>query len=239
MTLVHRILVFTKIPELEPFWETQSSYWLSSQVTQTSSLKYSYPEFNNLPSDPNSIQAAIANYINQQYGGGGGGGGGFFQSLFAQPSAAGGAQAQQPVAATQQLFHSRGGHPQATPHGSTPTVVHDWTTRIHFKKYELGVSCAVLIFLGKVPDDPKEWRTAPTYVGSHHSFVNSAASQCDNCRSQGEVSVEGFVHLNTYIAKKSGLHSYEPSEVIPYLKNNLHWRIQAVRVIPLLSCCRR
>ena len=230
MIPVHHILVFTKIPELEPFWESQTSYWLSSQVTQTSGLAYSYPEFNNLPSDPGQVQSAIGNYINQQYGGGGG-----FQSLFAQPPAAGGAQAQQPVEATHHLFHSRGGHPQTTPqpaHGA-PSVVNDWTTRIHFKKYELGLSCAVLIFLGHVPENPKDWRTAPTYVGSHHSFVNSAASQCDNCRSQGEVVVEGFVHLNSYIAKKSGLSSYEPREVIPYLKNNLHWRIQAVRVFPL------
>jgi tyrosinase len=213
--------------KLEPFWESQTNYWLSSQVTQTSGLAYSYPEFNNLPSDPGAVQSAIGNYINQQYGGGGGGG--FFQSLFAQPPAAGGAQAQQPVEATHHLFHSRGGHPQTSPqpaHGA-PSVINDWTARIHFKKYELGLSCAVLIFLGNVPENPKDWRTAPSYVGSHHSFVNSAASQCDNCRSQGEVVVEGFVHLNSYIAKKSGLSSYEPKEVIPYLKNNLHWRIQA------------
>jgi hypothetical protein len=54
---------------------------------------------------------------------------------------------------------------------------------------------AVLIFLGQVPNDPSQWHTAPTFVGSHHAFVNSAASQCDNCgREQADLVVESFVH---------------------------------------------
>jgi tyrosinase len=110
-----------------------------------------------------------------------------------------------------------------------PNALNDWTVRIHFKKYELGGSFAVLIFLGEVPGDASQWRTSRSLVGSHHAFVNSAASQCDNCRDQADLVVEGFVHLNSAIAAKSGLSSYEPDVVIPYLKDNLHWRIQAVR----------
>jgi tyrosinase len=244
-------LVFTKILALTPFWETQTTYWLSSQTTATGNLKYSYPEFNGLDlGNQNAVKAAIGNYINQQYGGG------VFSlfrsgaptSLFAQP-AAGGAQAPaqghsgspitEAVSAVKRAasndvhqFHSRGGNPhtaQKPEHGQEgPNVLYDWTVRIHFKKYELGGSFAVLIFLGQVPNDPSQWRTAPTFVGSHHAFVNSAASQCDNCRDQADLVIEGFVHLNSAIAERSGLSSFDPSVVTPYLKENLHWRVQAV-----------
>jgi tyrosinase len=252
--------VFTEIPALTPFWETQTTYWLSSQTTATGKLNYSYPEFNGLDlGDQDAVRNAIGNYINQQYGGGGGVFS-FLQSgpptsLFAQ-SAPGGAQApaqghsgssiteavssvKAAAADIVHPFHSRGGNPhtaQKPEYGKDgPNVLRDWTVRIHFKKYELNGSFAVLIFLGEVPNDPSRWRTAPTFVGSHHAFVNSAASQCDNCREQADLVVEGFVHLNSAIAERSGLSSFDPSVVIPYLQQNLHWRVQAVRVVLLCS----
>jgi tyrosinase len=214
----------------------------------TANLKYSYPEFNGLtPGNTSANRIAIANYIERQYGDGG-----FsrFQttSLLAQP-AADDAQATEAVADVQSAdadvhpFRSRGGplHTAHKPeHGKeAPSVLYDWTARIHFKKYELGESCAVLIFVGDVPEDPSHWRTCPSLCGSHHAFVNTEASQCDNCRDQADIVVEGFVHLNSYIAEKSGLSSYDPSVVTPYLKDNLHWRIQAVRVFPFLASRRR
>ena len=112
-------------------------------------------------------------------------------------------------------------------------MIHDYTVRIHFKKNELGGSFSVLIFLGDVPNDHSEWRKCDAFVGTHYAFVNGAASQCGNCRNQTDIYSEGFVHLNSTIAKRSGLSSYEPEEVLPYLKENLHWRIQAVRILLL------
>ncbi|KAI9443337.1 photo-regulated tyrosinase [Lactarius indigo] len=241
---------------LTPFWDSQAGYWR---------LHYSYPEFNNLPSDPAARRAAIANYINQQYGGS------TFSTLrtagpavsfLAQPPAAGGASAapapapaastpaaSTPVPAAAGTVHpsaSRGGHP--TPH-TAAKAEHgqevqqwfpdwhntDWTARIHFKKYELGQSFAVLLFLGEVPEDASQWRTSPSFVGAHVAFVNSAADQCANCREQAEIVAEGFVHLNTAIAKLSGLSSFDPTVVTPYLRDNLHWRVQAVALDRLPS----
>jgi tyrosinase len=63
--------------------------------------------------------------------------------------------------------------------------------------------------------------------------VSSHTDQCANCSEQEELVVEGFVHLNEGIAKYSGLSSYEPSVVTPYLKNNLHWRVQTVDRTPV------
>jgi tyrosinase len=105
------------------------------------------------------------------------------------------------------------------------TLVHDWTCRIHCKKHELGGSYWVVIFLGEVPDDPKQWRTCPSFVGGHYVFVSSGQ--------RGDTLTEGFVHLNNAIASRSGLSSFEPNVVVPYLQDNLEWRIEAVRVLSL------
>jgi Tyosinase C-terminal domain len=128
---------------------------------------------------------------------------------------------------------SQESHPSAAERGEPgsggPNVIYDWTVRIHFKSHELGQSFSVLIFLGDVPDDPSQWMKAPSYVGSHVAFVSSAAEQYGN--SQSDTVSEGFVHLNSVLARRSGLPSFEPHVVSPYLRENLHWRIKAVR------CC--
>jgi len=242
---------------LTPFWNTQTGFWNSSGTTTTAGLHYTYPEFNGLNmSDPTAVQRAIANYIMRQYGGSG------FSSFastgpalsfLAQQPAAGSAPASAqdatPAAAAavsavksaaeeiRHPFASRGGHPHTAETGEHgregPNVVHDWTVRVHFKKYELSQSFAVLIFLGAVPDDASQWRTSASFVGSHVAFVNSAADQCANCRDQADVVSEGFVHLNSTIANRSGLSSYEPNVVIPYLRDGLHWRIQGTDRTPV------
>jgi tyrosinase len=58
-------------------------------------------------------------------------------------------------------------------------------------------------------------------------LVNSLADQCDHCHDQANHKVEGFVHLNNAIAKLSNCPSFEPDVVIPYLRENLHWRVVA------------
>ncbi|KAG9029812.1 hypothetical protein FS837_003464 [Tulasnella sp. UAMH 9824] len=103
---------------------------------------------------------------------------------------------------------------------------YEWSARVHAKKFELGGSYSVLIFLGPVPDDPKQWRTSPSYVGAHHVFANSRMEDCENCRRNSTENVEGFVSLNEAIAAHSGLNSFEPSVVEPYLKKELSWRVQ-------------
>ena len=188
-----------------------------------------------------AVATAIANYINRQYGGGQvlPSGGLPAVSLLAQAPAAEAAQAAAAAQAVsvQSIPPSLGAPPA---HGAPPTpgvppahgssnVIYDWAARIHAKKFELGQGYAILIFLGDVPGDEVHWRTYPSFVGAHCAFVNTATDQCANCREQEELVVEGFVHLNEAIAKHSDLSSYEPSVVAPYLKNNLHWRVQAVR----------
>ncbi|KAI0270015.1 photo-regulated tyrosinase [Gloeopeniophorella convolvens] len=227
---------------LTPFWDSRTGFWASAETTKTSKLGYSYPEFNGLDlSNTSAVQAAIAKYINQQYGGSSA-----FISFAAAPPATLAAQpaagpdstaklaagAGSAAASVSHPFASRGGAAQAATQSpqtqSASNSIQDWTARICFKKYELGGSFAVLLFLGEVPTDAALWRTSPNFVGSHYAFVNSAAEQCANCREQADVESEGFVHLNAAIARLSGLSSFEPGVVGPYLKESLHWRIQAV-----------
>ncbi|KAF7295866.1 Tyrosinase [Mycena chlorophos] len=115
---------------------------------------------------------------------------------------------------------------------NTPAIrrIPDWTARIQVKKFAVGMSFAVLIFLGPspIPANPRDWRFSEGYVGAHHVFVNGVPERCANCRTQREMIVEGFVHLNDGIAKHSGLHSLEPDVIEPYLKANLEWRVQKV-----------
>ena len=61
--------VFTNILDLTPFWISKSYYWSSSYVRETGSLRYTYPEFNDLKlGDLDAVQIAIANYVDQKYG---------------------------------------------------------------------------------------------------------------------------------------------------------------------------
>ena len=251
-----------QIPDLTPFWDSQTGFWVSSGTTKTEALHYTYPEFNDLK--PGEVQRAIANYVERQYGGDGtrpifppGEGHGPVVlppnrgpdvGLLAQPAAGGPppqvAQGASPAAAAapagkpaaeavRNPSASQGSRPYTAERGDPgrggPGVVHDWAVRIHVKKYELRQSFTVHIFLGEVPDDPLQWRKASSYVGSHSTFVNGSAEQCANCRAQADVVTEGFVHLNRALGRHSGLSSYEPQAVSPYLRENLHWRVQAVR----------
>ncbi|KAI0043594.1 tyrosinase [Auriscalpium vulgare] len=230
---------------LTPFWETQSGYWSSAQTTSTNKFEYSYPEFNGLDlGNPAAVKTAIAKIVNQLYGGI------VFHPLDSSDDTSTASASAAPVS-----FLARGGGsapapghpvPPAPPagHGQShytappppgppapaplPSNYYDWTARIRVKKYELGASFTVLLFLGAVPEDPAQWRSCAGFVGAHYAFVNSAADQCDNCRSQADTYAEGFVHLNYGISKHSGLNSYEPPVISPYLQRDLHWRVQRV-----------
>ncbi|KAK0480190.1 photo-regulated tyrosinase [Armillaria novae-zelandiae] len=223
---------------LTPFWDSQTGYWASSETTVTSKLGYTYPEFNGLNMGNSSVvQDAIAQVVNQLYGGP-------IFNLFSQtgPSttnllasrslAPSSSDAQASGTSESAVTPGSGGDGSVSMRSIDPASApalnsfYDWTARIRVKKYTLGGSFSVLIFLGEVPEDPRSWRSSPSFVGAHHAFVNSAAEQCENCRNQADLVIEGFVHLNTAIAQRSGLGSFEPAVVEPYLKRELSWRIQ-------------
>jgi len=216
---------------LTPFRNTQTTFWASSATRDTSPLGYSYPDFNGVDlGDSQAVQSAIADRVNQLYGSSI-----FGASAFAAPASAVAAESitaersapapRQQVMAAVQTIPAESTRQVPLEAGSTNNQLYDWTCRIECKKHELSTSFAVLIFLGDVPDDPSEWRSSPSYVGAHYAFVNSNVEECENCRSQGDLVIEGFVHLNSAIIARSG-PDLKPETVEPYLAQNLKWRIQ-------------
>ncbi|KAG9009286.1 hypothetical protein FRB90_008451 [Tulasnella sp. 427] len=246
----------TATSDLTPFWNGASTYWNSNACRNfDTSLNYTYPEFVGLQGqDANTVRTKIGAIVNQLYGGStrrnfafatAGAQGATGQSIAAAAqSILNVTQHTDPAPpAAMQLFATPASTPAAAsslrvaPHteqvhveisGGGQNKFYEWSARVHAKKFELGGSYSILIFLGQVPDDPKQWRSAPSYVGAQHVFANSQMEDCENCRRNATENVEGFVALNSAIAAHSGLNSFDPQVVEPYLKKELSWRVQKV-----------
>ena len=180
----------------------------------TESLNYSYPEFNGLDMvNSQSVRATILSYIDRKYG----------------PETYG---ATTPVTGSVTPSVTRDDDDLAA--AAQDATIYNWMARIRSKRFELGGGYFILIFLGDIPDNPEEWQSAPSFVGEHFVFVNSYADWCRNCHEQANHVVEGFVHLNdrlkevTHASNDSDLVLLKLGNIIPYLENNLRWRIQAV-----------
>lgn len=99
----------------------------------------------------------------------------------------------------------------------------EWNVRIRSREYELGGSYSIKVFLGDVPEVQSDWTGSPNYVGSHSVYTFATSEE------EGDgLEVEGFVSLQRALEKRSQLQPYEPKVVVPYLKENLHWRVVTV-----------
>jgi tyrosinase len=207
---------------LTPFWNSAQGYWNSTQTPKFQDLGYIYPEFQGLNlSDTQAVRVAIAQKVNQLYGG-------QTVTLPVEPPTRGPGPVPAPAPGPQPGGGAQHPIPPTLPGG---TIAHkgeiaDWTARVRCKKYEVGSSFSVYLFIGQVPEDPKHWRTCPSLVGAHKAFVNSVAERCENCKNQADVYTEGFVHLDYALVKQPVIKSLDVETVEPYLKQNLHWRVQ-------------
>ncbi|KAK1227951.1 hypothetical protein PQX77_008996 [Marasmius sp. AFHP31] len=210
-----------KDTDLTPFWNAQPSYWTSAKIMDTASLGYTYPDFNEpLPGEPSGPLPTIIAENINRLYAGA------TFKLLSRTAAAG----SQDSAAKSRVW--------------------EWTARIHTKKYEVGGSFIIPLFVGSVPENPEEWLTSENFVGAHYAFVNrqapvlfavilrvtflleySTPENCGNCRTRLDNLIEGFVHLNDSLLNRSGLESLEASDVEPYLKKNLHWRAIKVSIL--------
>ncbi|KAJ6568852.1 hypothetical protein B0H19DRAFT_1373291 [Mycena capillaripes] len=193
--------------DLTPFWASQTTYWASTQVQTTTSLNYTYPEFNGLDIGQSRCGARTDSAENYE----------FDNRWFVSTTVT--------------------ANPHTNPVNNEQS--RDWTARIQVEKYALNGSFFIVIFLGPVPSDSSEWYTSPSFVGSHFVFANpqvlGAQAQgdghCANCQHQAaaRIVVEGFVHLNTALARviadsNENLTSFDPADVVPYLTERLSWR---------------
>lgn len=97
------------------------------------------------------------------------------------------------------------------------------------KKFELGRSFSVLIFLGEVPRNSDHWMSSKSFVGVHHVPANSAVERCQNCRSNADSINEGFIHLNRHLVSNWPLWGdLDPADLSSFLVDKLRWRVTDV-----------
>ncbi|KAH9847109.1 hypothetical protein C2E23DRAFT_890313 [Lenzites betulinus] len=213
--------------DLTPFYATSQddSFWKSSdlRVPPNGLFGYSYPEFDGLDfSDRVAVATAIKSKLNALYG--------ItlavqqwhqFHTTGAADTTATGPDDDIAARAYTRTVQSSDG-PDAQP----PTVL-SWSAHITAKKFELGGSFWVLLFLGPVPDRPEDWRACPSYVGEYAAFVHSEPARCANCVKLGMGALVGsHISLNDAIIERAAVRSLDPSEVVPYLRRELCWRVQ-------------
>ncbi|KAI1794979.1 photo-regulated tyrosinase [Ganoderma leucocontextum] len=202
---------------LFPFPNSQDTYWTSHGSTDTARLRYTYPEFDGLDmNDRDAVQKHIGEIVSKLY-----------TPRYLATSLS---PADQPAAAGTAVPTTTTTTPGA--HDCNLTIW-EWSARVRAKQSELAHSFHVLIFLGSVPEDPREWASAPTYVGAFSAFVNGSAARCANCQVLTDVVTEGYVHLDDVLSRNSRVCSFDPCDVRPYLKDDLDWRVQMADGTPI------
>ncbi|KAF2179278.1 Di-copper centre-containing protein [Zopfia rhizophila CBS 207.26] len=96
----------------------------------------------------------------------------------------------------------------------------DWMAEVNMPS-DIQVTYSVRAFLGNFEKDPKKWAEDPNYVGQVASFSGP--------RRESDVIVTANIALTEPLAKKykdGELKSLEKQQVLEYLKENFHWRIQ-------------
>ncbi|KAJ7829831.1 photo-regulated tyrosinase [Mycena leptocephala] len=223
--------------DLTPFWRDQEHYWSSADVKTTAVFNYRYTDFDNLDMTDrnavyNSIYTTVSRLYNKQV-----------SRLSATPHAV-------ITSKDNRWFVSHAVATTANPDTVNKEQSRDWTACIQVEKYALNGSFSTYIFLGPVPSDSSEWFSSPSFVGSDSVFSDHQApggqsdgvGYCANCQQQAaaRVVVEGFVHLNTALARRiadpdENITSFEPVDVVPYLKEHLSWRVLSGHNAPIAA----
>ncbi|KIY68544.1 Di-copper centre-containing protein [Cylindrobasidium torrendii FP15055 ss-10] len=186
--------------DLTPFWNSSTGYWKSTAVTKAHDAGYTYPEFNDVDmNNTDEVRTVITDTVETLYG--------------------------------SKALNVTSNFPAEARTVSNNPEMWNWTVRVQVKQYALeGSSFSVLLFLRTVEDsypEEEDWYEEPNYyIGSVDAFVNSLSERCANCTEHRDAMIEGFVHLNECIAARAQFASFDPSEVEPYLKENLVWRLQ-------------
>lgn len=111
-----------------------------------------------------------------------------------------------------------------------PKPCREYFANMRAFKYDFNGPFAVHVFLGKFSPDPKVREFDPNLVGSWHVFASDIATTgCANCKKGAEMGlmVTGAVPLTSALEERvgRGVESMELEHVVPYLTQNLHWRI--------------
>lgn len=202
---------------LTPFWSSTSGFWSSDAVRKPETFYYTYPILAGLDlSKPELARVQLLDRIAQELN---------FAGVFPLPP-------------------SDSSGPRSQSHLNVNEQFHDWRVHIRSSKFALRGSYSIFgtstsygcpsyvtdvrpVFLGTVPEDPKEWISSPSLVGVHDIFSRHAPEQCANCSRNLDRVVEGVIFLGPAL-RRLGMSTMKSDELVPYLKENLHWRVLKV-----------
>ncbi|KAL8714961.1 MAG: hypothetical protein Q9225_006477 [Loekoesia sp. 1 TL-2023] len=105
----------------------------------------------------------------------------------------------------------------------------EWLANLRIENFAVDGSFYVHFFLGPFSDEPANWTQDGNLVATHSVFsVAIGNTGCQNCiqDKESDAVVSGGVSL-TYALLRRQLKDLEPETVVPYLKDNLEWRVQA------------
>jgi tyrosinase len=107
----------------------------------------------------------------------------------------------------------------------------EWITNVRVIKHGLGQTFRIMVFLGDFNPDPQTWPFEPSLAGRVTVLGRGKTNKnCDKCQVDAaqDLVVTGTVPLTSALLEHIStrqLASLEPSDVVPYLQKNLHWRV--------------
>ncbi|RVD88729.1 uncharacterized protein DFL_002904 [Arthrobotrys flagrans] len=203
---------------LTPFYRYPNTMWTSNTARDTKRFYYTYPETDGLSA--NALRARIRqlyggtapqNQVRGTTTGGATTGGGTTTS--GRTTTSGG------TTTASRRSYSGTGHSLAT-NGK----YHEWAANVRLNKHETGGTYLINIFIEN-PSNGVEWTGDPNFVGSY--YLLSKNGTCDGCSENSLVTGSvPLTHMLITCARGGKLKDLSPESVIPYLKNNLQWRVQ-------------
>ena len=98
-----------------------------------------------------------------------------------------------------------------------------------FSRNALNGSFTLMFFLGEVNDSAANWRNEPNLAATNHIFT-APTQLCANCADQALAQEtyndsEFLTPMLQDLVDKGRLPDLSVSTIVPYLKQNLHWRV--------------
>ncbi|KAI9650419.1 hypothetical protein NHQ30_000433 [Ciborinia camelliae] len=200
---------------LKPFAITSSTFFTSITARSLSQFGYSYPEIMDWNMTAAQMTSYVTGIVNQKYN-------------------ADGSNSK----IKKRNFENRESleHPYEGPHANK--TLREWTAALSVSKLDLhGQRFIIRIFLGTIPQDPKEWGKSENLVGS---LVILPPPEAAAKNAAGALAYDEIVVLREPIVAGSleGLDGDVDGDgegTEEFLKANLRWRVQLLDNTPLPS----
>jgi tyrosinase len=224
---------------LKPFNKTaskpvkESDFWKSKDVKQTKTFGYCYPETEKweITSDKEASRKDIIDKIGVLYPAGS------LANIIRKNTKGG--------TASRKLLASRAETAAQVPlqqlkverqvEDLAPNNKYlEWITNLKAKKHALGATFSVHVFLGPITqENPILWYTEENRVGAFAVLGQPLDTGCEKCQvdQANNMQVTAQIPLTVALVERylaNRIAGLTPDVVIPYLQENLHWRVTMV-----------